>query len=87
MAPEQLTPAILGSLIQQLNLSFVKQSQRRYYSLLHMHPQRPSSIVERLSTVRVKDALQSLAIVRSITPPINDPRCLEEMADEIVLAH
>ena len=80
-APEQLTPAVLGSLLQQLNLRFVGQSQCRYYSLLQMQPQRPRSIVERFSTVRVKDASHLLPIVRSITPPINDPRCLEEMVD------
>ena len=47
-----------------------------------MQPQRLRSIVGRLSTVRVKDALQLLAIVRSIAPPINDSRCLEEKEDK-----
>ena len=46
-----------------------------------MQHQRPRSIVERASMARVKDALQLLAIVRSITPPINDPRYLEEIAN------
>ncbi len=47
-----------------------------------MQPRGLRSVVERLSTVRVKDALQPLAIVRSITPPINDSRCLEEKEDK-----
>ena len=59
-------------------------SDSRYYPLLHLHmqPQRCSSIIERFSTVRVEDGLQLLAIVRLITPPINDLRCLEEMVEK-----
>ena len=46
-----------------------------------MQAQRPRSIVERLSMLRLENALHLLAIIRSLTPPINDSCCLEERID------
>ena len=71
----------LGS-TSQLNLSLVRQSTiAAPILLLHMQAQSPRSIVERLSTVRVKDALQLLEVIPSITPLLNDARGLEEKTD------
>ncbi len=69
MAPEQFSPAVLGFTI---GLEFGQTiAVPIELLLLHTQPQRPRSILEWLRTVRVRDALQLLAIVRSITPPIN----------------